>query len=145
MDLSFLPHVNAALNAASGLLLLTGYYLIRSGRVAAHRWCMTGALAVSTLFLISYIVYHYGHGTVTSFAERGAPIYVNYIYWTILFTHTVLAVVIVPLVAVTVWRAWRSDFVRHRRIARWTFPLWLYVSVTGVVVYLTLYQLFPSR
>jgi uncharacterized membrane protein YozB (DUF420 family) len=145
MDLSFLPHVNAALNATSGLLLLTGYYLIRSGRVAAHRRCMTGALSVSVLFLVSYLTYHFGHHAVTRFAERGAPTYVKYIYWAILFTHTVLAVVIVPLVAVTVWRAWKSDFVRHRRIARWTFPLWLYVSATGVIVYLMLYQLFPSR
>jgi uncharacterized membrane protein YozB (DUF420 family) len=136
-----LPHLNATLNATSAVLLFTGFYFIRKGRVAAHLRCMTAALVVSTVFLVSYLVYHAQHGS-TRFAGQGL---IRPVYFTILLTHTVLAAVIVPLVAVTLRRAWRGDFSRHRRIARWTFPLWAYVSVTGVVVYLLLYQLYPSR
>jgi protein SCO1/2/putative membrane protein len=138
---SVLPHLNACLNATSGVLLLAGFYFIRTGRVASHLRCMTAAIFVSVAFLISYLVYHAQHGS-TRFAGQG---YVRPVYFTILLTHTVLAAVIVPLVAVTFRRARRGDFARHRRIARWTFPLWLYVSVTGVVVYLMLYQLYPAR
>jgi uncharacterized membrane protein YozB (DUF420 family) len=138
---SVLPHLNACLNAASGALLLAGFYFIRTGRVTAHLRCMTAALCVSVAFLVSYLVYHAQHGS-TRFAGQG---YVRPVYFTILLTHTVLAAIIVPLVAVTLRRARRGDFARHRRIARWTFPLWLYVSVTGVVVYLMLYQLYPAR
>ena len=122
------------------MLLLSGYTFIRARNVAAHRACQIAALVVSTLFLTSYLIYHYHHGS-TRF--QGAGI-VRPIYFTILITHTILAIVIVPLIIITFYRALRSDFARHRRIARITFPLWLYVSVTGVIVYLMLYQIYPS-
>ena len=136
-----LPHLNAILNATSGVLIVIGYSLIRRRRITAHRNCMIAALIASTVFLASYLTYHYFHGT-TRFAGEGL---VRPVYFIILLTHTILAVVIVPLIIITLYRAARSDFARDRRIARWTFPLWLYVSVTGVVVYLMLYQLYPSR
>ena len=138
---SVLPHLNAVLNASSFVLLSSGYYFIRRKRVFAHRNCQLAALTASVLFLVSYIVYHSHHG-VTKFAGQGI---VRPIYFTILYTHTFLAAVIVPLVIVTVRRAKRGDFQRHKRIARWTLPLWLYVSITGVVVYLMLYHLYPSH
>ena len=142
MDYTILPHVNAVLNATSGALLVAGFLLIRRRNIRAHFACMIGALAVSALFLVSYLVYHFGHQGVTRFAGQG---FVRPVYFVILITHTILATAIVPLIAVTVWRAARGQFGRHLRIARWTFPLWLYVSVTGVVVYLMLYQLYPPR
>ena len=141
MDFSFLPHVNAGLNATSAVLLASGYYFIRRGRVTPHLRCMIAAVVVSLVFLASYVVYHYNHGS-TRFTGQGA---IRPVYFTILLTHTVLAVVIVPLVITTVRRAWRGQFDRHSRIARWTLPIWAYVSVTGVLVYLLLYQLYPSR
>jgi uncharacterized membrane protein YozB (DUF420 family) len=137
MDYTTLPHLNACLNATSFLLLLAGFYFITRRRVAAHRACMLGALGVSILFLVSYLIYHFVYHGLTRFTGQGV---VRYVYLTILLTHTVLAVVIVPLVALTLGRALSGDFPRHRRIARWTFPIWLYVSATGVVVYLMLYQ-----
>src|SRR6266478_3651054 len=137
---SILPHFNAILNASSFVLLARGYFFIKRKRVIAHRNCQISALIASVLFLISYIVYHAHHG-VTKFAGQGIA---RPIYFTILFTHTVLAVVIVPFVIVTVRRAKRKDFQRHKAIARWTLPLWLYVSATGVIVYLMLYHLYPS-
>jgi|SRR5215472_3378725 len=138
--ISLLPHLNAILNSTSAILLTAGYTFIRRGRVSAHRNCQIGAVITSTLFLVSYLTYHYFHGT-TRFPGQGMA---RTIYLTILFTHTVLAIVIVPLVLVTLYRASRADFSRHRRIARWTLPLWLYVSVTGVIVYLMLYHLYPA-
>jgi uncharacterized membrane protein YozB (DUF420 family) len=141
MDFSVLPHLNACLNATSGVLLFAGFYFIRRGRVTAHLRCMTSALVVSAIFLVSYVVYHAQHGS-TRFLGQGL---IRPVYFAILITHTILAAVIVPLIIVTFRRARRSDFARHKRIARWTFPLWAYVSVTGVVVYLLLYQLYPSR
>ena len=138
--ISYLPHVNALLNSTSAFLLIAGYSLIRRGRVKAHRNCQLTAFATSTLFLISYLTYHYYHGA-TPFPGQGI---VRPLYFTILLTHTILAVMIVPMILLTLYRAARLDFVRHRRIARWTLPLWLYVSVTGVVVYLMLYHLYPS-
>jgi uncharacterized membrane protein YozB (DUF420 family) len=138
--ISYLPHVNAVLNTTSALLLLAGFRFIRLGRIRAHRNCQVTAVATSTLFLVSYLTYHYFHGA-TRFAGQGL---VRPLYFTILITHTILAVVIVPLILITLYRATRGDFVRHRRIARWTLPLWLYVSVTGVIVYLMLYHLYPS-
>ena len=141
MNDSVLPHLNAALNAASGLLLLAGLYFIFRGNVRAHRACMLSALVVSALFLVSYVVYHAQYGSMR-FAGQGL---VRPLYFSILITHVTLAVAIVPLVTITLRRALRGDFIRHRRIARWTYPLWLYVSVTGVVVYLMLYRLYPSR
>ena len=137
IPLSYLPSVNAALNSASALLLAAGYLFIRSGRIAAHRLCMLSALAASTLFLISYLTYHYHVGSVP-FTGRG---WIRGVYFTVLISHTALAVVIVPLVSVTLYRALKSDFDRHKRIARWTLPLWLYVSITGVIVYAMLYGL----
>src|SRR6201982_1916211 len=137
---SVLPHLNACLNASSFILLSSGYYFIRRGRVLAHRNCQLAALTASVLFLISYIVYHSHHG-VTRFAGQGIA---RPVYFTILWTHTFLAVVIVPFFIFPVLRAKRRDFPRHKRIARWTLPLWMYVSITGVIVYLMLYHLYPS-
>lgn len=136
----YLPHINAFLNSTSAVLLFSGYRFIRSGRVRAHRTCQISALIVSLLFLTSYLTYHYYHGA-TRFSGQG---FVRPLYFTILTSHTILAVVIVPLVAITFYRAFRADFVRHRRIARVTLPLWFYVSVTGVIVYLMLYHIYPS-
>jgi uncharacterized membrane protein YozB (DUF420 family) len=137
----YLPHLNAILNSTSALLLLAGFRFIRRGRVQAHRNCQVTAVITSSLFLISYLTYHYYHGA-TRFAGQGVA---RPIYFAILITHTILAVVIVPLILMTLLRAARGDFAKHRRIARWTLPLWLYVSVTGVIVYLMLYQLYPAR
>jgi len=134
----YLPHVNACLNGTSAVLLCIGYASIRSGKVAAHRASQISALIVSTLFLASYLTYHYYHGT-TRFPGTG---FARPLYLTILTTHTILAVVIVPLIIITFYRAFRLDFVRHRKIARITLPLWLYVSITGVIVYLMLYQIY---
>jgi putative membrane protein len=136
-----LPYLNALLNTTSALLLVTGYVMVRRGNIALHLTCMISALVSSTLFLISYLTYHYYHGT-TRFAGEGL---VRPLYFTILGTHTVLAVVILPFIFVTVYRAATSQFQKHKRVARWTFPLWLYVSVTGVVVYLMLYRMYPAR
>lgn len=137
---SILPHLNAFLNASSFVLLSTGYFFIRRRNIIAHRNCQIAALSASVLFLISYLVYHSHHG-VTRFAGQGIA---RPIYFTILGTHTLLAAVIVPFVIITVRRAKRRDFLRHRSIARWTLPLWLYVSITGVIVYLMLYHLYPA-
>ena len=136
----FLPHLNAILNSTSAVLLLSGYSFIRRGNVRAHRNCQVTAVVTSALFLISYLTYHYFHGS-TRFTGQGV---VRPVYFVILISHTILAVVIVPLILITIYRAARGDFERHRRIARWTLPLWLYVSVTGVIVYLMLYQIYPS-
>ena len=136
----YLPHINACLNGTSAVLLFSGYLFIRSGNVVAHRTCQVSALIVSLLFLASYLTYHFNHGT-TRFQGTGLA---RPIYFTVLTSHTILAIVIVPLVALTFYRAFRQDFTRHRRIARITLPLWLYVSITGVIVYLMLYQIYPS-
>jgi len=136
-----LPHFNALLNFSSFVLLLSGYFFIRRRNIIAHRNCQIAALSVSVLFLISYLTYHFNHGA-TRFQGQGIA---RPVYFTILTTHTILAVVIVPFVIITVRRARRRDFLRHRAIARWTLPMWLYVSITGVLVYLMLYHLYPSR
>ncbi len=138
--ISRLPLLNASLNSLSVLFLLSGYVAIRRRRATLHQRCMLSACATSVAFLMSYLTYHYYTGS-TPFTGQGV---VRWLYFAILLSHTVLAVVIVPLVFLTLRRAWRADWVRHRRLARWTFPLWLYVSVTGVVIYLMLYQLYPS-
>ena len=137
MELSSLPTLNAVLNSTSAILLTTGYVLIRRRRVTQHRVCMLAAFASSTLFLISYLVYHANVGSV-AFTGQGS---VRVIYLSILISHVVLAVMILPLALVTLTHALRGQFDRHRRIARWTLPVWLYVSVTGVVVYVMLYRL----
>jgi len=138
LAISDLPTLNASLNAISAVLLVSGYTLIRRGRRKAHERCMLGALTTSALFLISYVIYHYNAGS-RPFPGQGA---IRGVYFAILATHVVLAMIIVPLALVTAARGLRSDFSRHVRIARWTFPLWLYVSVTGVVIYLMLYQMY---
>ena len=137
MSVHDLPAVNASLNALSGILLLVGYTLIRSGRRDLHRKWMIAAFVSSSLFLITYVVYHAQVGSVR-FTKQGP---IRAVYFTILLTHTVLAAAIVPLVLVTLTRGLRARYERHRRIARWTMPIWLYVSVTGVIVYLMLYQM----
>jgi uncharacterized membrane protein YozB (DUF420 family) len=136
-----LPHVNATLNSISAVLLISGFLFIRRGNITSHRKCMLTACVTSTLFLVGYLTYHSFFGS-TSFKGEG---WIRPVYFTILLTHTILAVVIVPMVLLTVFRALRERFDAHRRIARWTLPLWLYVSITGVIVYLLLYQIYPSR
>jgi uncharacterized membrane protein YozB (DUF420 family) len=132
-----LPTLNAALNTTSAVLLLTGWWLIRRGRRDAHRRAMLAALATSTLFLVSYLAYHFQVGSVR-FTGQGP---IRTVYFAILVSHTVLAAAIVPLVLVTLTRALRGRFEAHRTLARVTLPLWLWVSVSGVVVYWMLYRL----
>lgn len=137
MTLSDLPALNASLNATAAVLLVIGYTFIRNGRIRQHRAVMISAFTVSSLFLISYVVYHANVGSKPF--QRHGPIRV--VYFTILLTHVVLAAAVVPLALITLTRGLRGRFDRHVPIARWTFPIWLYVSVTGVIVYVMLYQL----
>ncbi len=136
MDIHTLPAVNATLNGTAAILLTTGYVLIRKKAVRAHRGVMIAAFAVSSVFLVCYLVYHSQVGSVHY--PHSGPI--RTVYYTILITHTTLAATVPVLAIITLRRGLKSDFKRHRRIARWTLPIWLYVSVTGVVVYLMLYQ-----
>jgi uncharacterized membrane protein YozB (DUF420 family) len=131
-----LPAVNATLNALSGVLLLIGFALVRSGRIAAHRRVMIAAFATSSLFLLCYVIYHAQVGSVR-FARQGL---VRPLYFTLLITHVTLAAAVPPLAIITLSRGLKARYVRHRRIARWTLPIWMYVSVTGVLVYVLLYQ-----
>jgi uncharacterized membrane protein YozB (DUF420 family) len=131
-----LPAVNASLNALSGILLLVGFALIRARRIEQHRKVMLAAFATSSVFLICYLVYHAQVGSVR-FTREG---FVRPLYYTILVTHVTLAATVVPLALVTLTRGLRGRYAQHRRLARWTFPIWLYVSVTGVLVYVLLYQ-----
>lgn len=140
IPLSDFPAIDAVLNGTSAVLLSLGYLFIRRKRIWAHKVCMLSAFVTSSLFLTCYLWYHLHHG-VTRFSRQGA---VRELYLTLLGSHTVLAVVIVPLVLTTLYRAWRGRFDRHRKIARWTLPVWLYVSVTGVVVYWMLYHLYAQ-
>jgi uncharacterized membrane protein YozB (DUF420 family) len=137
MDLRDLPTLNALLNTLSAALLVTGYGLIRRGNREAHKRVMLMALATSALFLASYLVYHYNVGSV-KFQKQGA---IRTVYFAILISHTVLAAAVAPMAIVTVWRALKGNFGKHRTLAKITLPLWLYVSVTGVVVYLMLYRM----
>lgn len=139
-DYTAFPAINATLNGASAVLIVTGRGLIKRGRVAAHRACMVAAVACSTLFLFCYVYYH-AHAGVIRFQGQGL---VRPVYFSILISHMILAAVIVPLVIITLARAWRGTFDRHRAIARWTFPVWLYVSVTGVVIYVMVYRLYAG-
>jgi uncharacterized membrane protein YozB (DUF420 family) len=139
-SLTDLPTLNATLNATSAILLTAGYRFIRRRQITAHKRCMLAACTVSALFLVSYLTYHYYVGSMP-FRGRG---WVRPLYFAILISHTILAATIVPLAIVTLFRAWKADFSKHARLARWTLPIWLYVSVTGVVVYVMLYQLFPQ-
>ena len=136
MTLAVLPHLNAALNASSAVLLVSGWVCILRRRVTAHRACMVAACAVSLAFLTSYLIYHAHVGSVR-FQGQG---WIRPVYFSILISHTILAVAIVPLVIRTLWLALTNRIDRHRAIARRTLPLWLYVSVTGVIVYLMLYH-----
>lgn len=143
MPIHLFPPINATLNAMSGVLIVIGFFLIRRKKIALHRACMIGAVVCSSLFLISYVTYHIGFGAgVTRFTGTG---WVRTGYHVLLLSHTILAVTVVPFVIVTLTRALRGQFNRHRSIARYTFPMWLYVSVTGVIVYLMLYHIYPSR
>jgi uncharacterized membrane protein YozB (DUF420 family) len=131
-----LPAVNATLNAISGVLLLIAYALIRARRIEQHRRVMIAAFSTSALFLVFYVIYHAQVGSVR-FVRQG---FVRPVYYTILITHVTLAAVVLPMAIVTLSRGLKARYPQHRRIARWTFPLWLYVSVTGVLVYVLLYQ-----
>ena len=137
-DYSIFPVINASLNASSAVLLVIGRTMIARGKMAAHRAVMLTAFATSSVFLVSYLYYHAHVGSV-HFRGTG---WSRPLYFTILTSHTILAIIIVPMVVITLSRALRERFDRHRAIARWTFPLWLYVSVTGVIVYLMLYRIF---
>jgi len=136
---SVLPLVNAVLNGTSALLLTAGYWFIRQRKVTAHKTCMVTAFGVSSCFLVSYVIYHY-HAGSKPFGGHG---WIRGVYYPLLISHLILAALIVPLALTTLYRAWRGQFARHRRIARWTLPVWLYVSVTGVLVYWMLYHLGP--
>jgi len=138
-DYSIFPKINAMLNGCSAVLLVTGHRLIHRGKMSAHRAVMLTAFGISCLFLISYLYYHWPHhGGIVYFHGTG---WSRPVYFTILISHTILAIVIVPMVLITLSRGLREQYDRHRVIARWTYPLWLYVSVTGVVVYLMLFQI----
>jgi putative membrane protein len=130
--------LNATLNGVSAVLLVCGYAAIRSGKIAVHKAFMIAAFAVSSVFLASYLIYHYRVGHVV-FQGQG---WIRSVYFVLLTSHTILAIVIVPMILVTLRRAWLERFDRHRSIARWTLPLWFYVSVTGVIVYLMVYQIY---
>jgi uncharacterized membrane protein YozB (DUF420 family) len=137
MGVTDLPALNATLNAISFVFLVTGYVFIRKGEWRKHRACMIGALVMSVLFLTSYVIYHVQVGSVP-FRKTG---WIRTVYFAVLIPHVILAAAIVPLILMTVSRAWSRRFDRHRRIARVTLPLWLYVSITGVIVYVMLYQM----
>ncbi len=146
MSITDLPVVNATLNGLSAIFLALGFIFIKRGNKIAHRNCMIAAFVTSAIFLGCYLTYH---GYLAWVLHRGPTRFVNPpswrpIYLTILLTHTVLAVAVVPLVFMTLGRARRQDFEAHKKIARWTWPIWMYVSVTGVVIYFLLYQVFPQ-
>lgn len=145
--LKIFPHLNATLNAASGVLLIFGLFFILTKKVHAHRFCMIGASSISAVFLVCYVTHHiirtsiYGLGP-TRFTGEGLS---RPIYFTILTSHTILAAVVAPFVVATLWRALKGRFDAHKRLARLVYPVWLYVSITGVIVYIMLYQLYPGR
>jgi putative membrane protein len=139
-DVAALPALNALLNSASAVLLTAGWIFVRRRRIAAHRACMLGAFCVSVLFLVSYVTYHTLAGS-RPFPGQG---WVRGLYFAVLVPHVVLAAAMVPFVLTTLYRALAGDFARHARLARWTLPVWLYVSITGVVVYWLLYHLFGA-
>lgn len=141
MDLTDLPTLNACLNGIATVLLVAGYDRIRRRQIAQHRACMLAAFAVSVVFLICYVVYHYNVGSV-KFPGTGL---VRTLYLLMLFTHIVLAALVPFLAIATLYLAFRGNFVRHRRLARWTLPIWLYVSVTGVVIYVVLYHVYGAQ
>lgn len=133
------PALNATLNGASAILLLGGYAAIRSGKMDLHKKLMVSAFFLSCAFLVSYVIYHVRIHQVIHFQGQG---WIRPVYFTLLISHTILAVVIVPLILITLRRAWIDRFDKHRQIARWTLPLWFYVSVTGVIVYFMVYRIY---
>jgi uncharacterized membrane protein YozB (DUF420 family) len=147
MSINDLPAVNASLNGLSAILLTAGFIFIRQKNIKAHRNCMISAFCVSAAFLVCYVTYHTYRVVVEHIGPTifKNPAWFRPIYLTILTTHTILAIVIVPMIFITISRALRERFDKHKQIARWTWPLWMYVSVTGVIVYLLLYQIFPQK
>ena len=141
MTIQDLPIVNASLNALATVFLMLGFVYIKKGNKTAHRNCMISAFVTSAVFLTCYLIYHFSTEVVTKFVE---PEWFRPIYLVLLITHVVLAVVILPLIFITLSRALKERFDQHRKIARWTWPLWMYVSITGVLIYLLLYQVFPQ-
>ena len=141
MTIQDLPIVNACLNALATVFLMLGFVYIKKGNKTAHRNCMVSAFVTSAVFLTCYLTYHFSTEVVTKFVE---PEWFRPIYLVLLITHVVLAVVILPLIFITLSRALKERFDKHRKIARWTWPLWMYVSITGVLIYLLLYQIFPQ-
>ena len=133
--------LNASLNGTSAILLACGYAAIRNGKMKVHKVFMIAAFAVSTAFLVSYLIYHYRVGHVV-FQGQG---WIRPVYFALLLSHTALAIAIVPMILVTLRRAWLEKFDKHRVIARWTLPLWFYVSITGVIVYVLLYQIYAPH
>jgi putative membrane protein len=140
----YLPHVNASLNALATVLLIAGFVAIKGRRESAHRALMASCFAVSVVFLACYLVYHANTTLVKRFPEY-PPDFVRLAYYFILISHIILAAVVPFMAIATIYLAWRNQLARHVRIARWTFPIWLYVSVTGVLIYLMLYQMFPPQ
>ena len=140
IPLESFPPLNACLNSLCAVLLLTGLYFIKKKNVPAHKTCMISAFAVSSIFLACYLYYHYHHGA-TKFQGEGI---VRPLYFALLISHTILAVANLPLILITFYRAFKGQFDKHRAIAKYSFSIWLYVSVTGVIVYLMLYQLYPA-
>ena len=141
MTIQDLPLINACLNALATVFLTFGFVFIKKGNKTAHRNCMVSAFVTSTVFLACYLTYHFNTEAVTRFVD---PAWFRPIYLVLLFTHVVLAVVILPLIFMTLSRALKERFEQHKKIARWTWPLWMYVSITGVLIYLLLYQIFPQ-
>ena len=137
MEVRDLPALNATLNSISTLLLLFGYYFIKRKEIERHRLCMGLAFLTSCLFLTSYVIYHLNAGSVPFTGEGWS----RTVYFAILFTHIPLAALVPVLALIALYRAWKKDFVAHRRIARWTWPIWMYVSVTGVIIYIMLYEI----
>ena len=135
----FLPKFNAFLNGSVSILLISGFFFIKNQNVKMHRLCMLSAFVFSSTFLVSYIIYHYC-APETHFGGEGI---IRLIYFFLLITHILLAISIVPLTLLTLYRIWKKDIVRHKKIAKWTFPIWLYVSITGVVVYLLISPYYP--
>jgi len=142
MSLADLPAVNACLNGLSAVLLAAGYACIRRGNKSAHRNCMISAFTTSAIFLICYLTYHFTVKTITRFKE---PEWFRPIYLSILFSHLALALAIIPLALITLRRAVKWRFELHKKVARWSWPIWMYVSVTGVIIYLLLYRIFPQH
>ena len=141
MTIQDLPLINACLNALATVFLTLGFVFIKRGNKTAHRNCMISAFATSTIFLACYLTYHFNTVAVTRFVD---PAWFRPIYLVLLLTHVVLAVVILPLIFMTLSRALKERFPQHKKIAKWTWPLWMYVSITGVLIYLLLYQIFPQ-